>query len=283
MLESSQGSSTFNEWLIQRENKQIISEYTAVEPIQIRDFVYGCNIIKGKFEAVRPDAVFYPERGASPIAWAVEELWYDGGRSDKEYYRPVFIPIGTKVDPTTNSWSGISRETKQEVVSSTVQDLVSKGIKISKPVLVDEVQIGGTLSFVAPILYDALHEAYGVEKMNVIAAKDSKTGQIRVKKLRQMLTQRFPELPTMVALLPLFFIDQVNMLDIIVEDEPSSKYRLVRNGTSESIIKLITQISLLRKPERIDFLSSQIVDSANMNNQEKTVFYDWLEQISNLE
>lgn len=280
MAESYQNIPSFEQWYNQREHHEIFREYIATDPKEVRDFVYGCNVIKGKFEAVKPDVAFFPERGAAPIAWAIEELYYDPGRNQDEYYRPLFIPIGTKVEPTYNVWRGISDEEKHNVIMKTVQNMQTNNIRVSNPILVDEVQSGGTLSFLAPELYSVLKDAYNIDHLHVIAAKDSRTGQIKSQKLRQLIAQRFSHLPTSMTLLPLFFVDRVNLLDIIVEDEfDQNNYRLIRNGQAETFIKLATQVALIKNSKRINFLSSEIIKSMQLGIQDQANLKAWLTSI----
>ncbi len=279
--ESYQGIPSFDEWFQLRQDYTTFSEFMNTDPQQARDFVYGCNEIKGKFQTINPDIAFFPERGAMPIAWSLEELWFDPSTKSRQMYRQVFLPIGTKVEPSRNVWSGISNSQKHDIITRTVSDLHNQGIEVRNPVLVDEVQSGGTLSTVATDLHSVLKDTYGINQLHVIAAKDNRSGQIRAKKLRQMIAQRFDELPTSTTLLPLFFIDKVNLLDIIVEDDPQNNtFNIKRNGLAESIIKLITQVALLKNNKRIKFLQSEIVNGIEMNPNAQQNFSRWLEQIA---
>ena len=272
MTESYQGIPNFQEWYAQRKEGQILTDFSEVKLDEVHDFIYGCKEIQAKLNGVRADTVFFPERGAAPISWVLDEL-YNGAP-----YLSVHLPIGTGVERTNNRWAGFTDNEKEVIVGVEVKKLLESGHVVNKPALIDEVQTGGTMSFIAPTLFSALASTFLCDTLNVIAAKDDRNRKqpIRAKKLKQMMAQRFPHLPTSLTLLSLFYIDRVNMLNIIVKDDLT----VVPNQRAESIFRLLSHVAVSesvdphREAELFELATSSIQDQKELDQ-----FGSWIEQI----
>ena len=55
-------------------NSALHSERNALTPEVLADFVSGCRTIYAAVQQHQPDIIFFPLRGASPLAWALEAL-----------------------------------------------------------------------------------------------------------------------------------------------------------------------------------------------------------------
>lgn len=258
------------------EDTHVVEEFIQVSPIEAQDFIFGCREIAVKLQGINPDVVFFPERGAIPIHWVLDEL----KNGEPSSYRSIFLPIGTAYKPGERNWGGFSWDQKTQIVRQSIETLHHNVEAIKNPTVIDEVQSGGTLSFLAPILFSELSRHYASSRLNVIAAKDdgNRRQQIQVKKMRQMLAQRFPELPTSLTLLSLFSTDKNPMLNTLREDTTVDP-----NILAETIFRLLEHVMFDNdlQTERSQFLYQSVLN-AEVSERLTERFDAWLYQVREL-
>lgn len=186
-----------------------------ISPVEVVGFVRGARSVFNIVEGLNPDVIFLPERGANPVDWALQRF--------SELYRgsdrmKVYLPIGTCVDPQTGQEWGPEKLLKRQVVKRLVEDLRERVGWLNRPLLIDEVQSGATLTNVAHSLVEVLTGKDPSEsgesitdRLFVIAIQDSRNGWLTHKKAkgyRSISHNEKANIQAFIEELPLFTVDR---------------------------------------------------------------------------
>jgi hypothetical protein len=216
-----------------------IQERNPNTPQAVSDFVFGCETIFHIVQQIEPDLIILPLRGAAPMGWALEEFEQLEGRA----YLKVYPRIGDHINVLSGKQRGYPRSVKQEIAKV---DLPQVTIGVQKPLLIDEVQAGSTITEIAHFLSPALKDVFGCDILYVIGAQDSRVMQRRKTDGYQRLVANVDaQFVTSTVDLPLFYIDRNELLDYILEFEGVSTanipmIQVVHNIEAEDLFKNIT-------------------------------------------
>lgn len=201
-------------------------EKNALTPDVLADFVFGCRTIYAAVDQYNPDMVFLPQRGASPIGWALEVFEdRNGGR-----YPKTFLRIGTHINVEENKLVGYPWFTKQQIVEADVQNLIERRHEqnffegkpydpqvIKRPLLIDEVQSGSTISEANGYLKEALAKNGQKSDVAVICAQDSRVNRQKTQDYIDLVTDPANQRTTTVVNVPLFYVDRPELLDYLLQ------------------------------------------------------------------
>ena len=212
-----------------------------ISPEEAFAFSLGCSQIYQAVESVNPDVVFLPERGAGPISWALEAFEAIGGRS---FYKVPLI-IGTETDIKTGSQGGQTKPVKQLNVERGVEIAIANVGLISKPMLIDEVQFGGTIRQATHYLHRALSDHGITSPLNLVAVEDTREGGWVNKKTggyRTMVSNRRGHVSAQVVRMPVFSIDrEVFLNNLLTERDRNSRIppmpMIIHNTDAQEIVK----------------------------------------------
>lgn len=257
------GSELQSFWEYYNQSKSPIEAILArkTPPREVASFVAGTEAIFGVVEQVNPGVIFLPERGASPIGWALEEWETSKGLS----YTKVSLPIGSWTNVEDGKLHGISDEQKRDVIFDELKRLHDKGatsedpIGVENPLLIDEVQSGSTIATAARLLRAGLREIYDCDRLYVIAAQDSREPALHRDKVvfYQKLVANMKEgYQVAVIPVPLFFMDRETLLNrlILPTDAPNvtKQHRLQHIMHNVEAQELIRHLVIgFRRPEAL--------------------------------
>lgn len=213
-----------------------------VSPQQMNEFLSGCEAISILTDRARPDVIFVPERGASPIIWAVDEFLQSDGKS----YPLSFLPIGTNTDSVTGRLGGYRPTAKKEMIDLEIDRFkTAQGIDaIRSALLIDEVQSGSTISTASKYIAQALPET----KFYVIAVQDDRKNVLhkaKVPAFKMLATNEKFGVQTSVVPVPMFNIDKVGFLNTLLrpsdasEENQSQMLMTMHNVDSEKTIRAL--------------------------------------------
>ncbi len=218
-----------NYWLNDGGSENVVKNVIRkITPSEAVGFVVGCLGVFQLVEKINPDVVFIPERGAGPVDWALQQ--FEDSYSGVSRYK-VYLPIGTCIDPDTSEEWGPTRDAKRTMVGETVENLYDRGRGPRKPLLIDEVQSGATLTYVTHNLNRAIAEhSVGVgiiENLHVIAVQDTRNSWLsrkHAKGYRSIVESRRKGVKAYVVEMPLFTTDRQVLLNRLFNSP--DEYRL---------------------------------------------------------
>lgn len=190
--------------------------FVGMQAQEVGSFIKGSQVIAAKVQHIQPDAIFIPERGARPFEWMIEAM-----RSpDSPAFNYLHLPIGTHADVDTSKLEGVKPHFKYEAIKGVVEHAIrDRGITFSRPLIIDEVQKGTTLSAATRYLLDIFKEK-GIESvLHVIAAQDNRDGSLHFEKnehYKDLLTNSNPQCEVSVITLPLVTTDRRSLLNTII-------------------------------------------------------------------
>lgn len=209
-------------------------------PQTISDFVFGCRTIFSMMQQIEPDLVILPLRGAVPIGWVVEEFEQLNGK----HYPKVYPRVGDHINALDGRQGGYPLQTKQDIVRVDLSNVT--GV-VERPLLIDEVQAGSTLTEVASLLSSELRDVFSCETLYVIGAQDTRVMQRKkTKDYLQLVGNLRPQFIASTVNLPLFYIDRNEFLDYLLEPtgKESSKtptmLHTMHNIEAEDLFKNLT-------------------------------------------
>ena len=146
----------------------------------IIDFVASCAVFAEEIEKERPDILFVPLRGASPMAGMAANFLEGTGLMPKV----VPLPVGSHTYFTERrgrqvaSLRGITRSDKARIVDETFAKLLADGVYSptgSTLMVVDEVQRGSTLTVITRSIGAAMCRVGDTSQLRVFAFRDNRT------------------------------------------------------------------------------------------------------------
>jgi hypothetical protein len=216
-----------------------IQERNPNTPQAVSDFVFGCETIFHMVQQIEPDLIILPLRGAAPIGWTLEEFEQLEGRE----YPKVYPRIGDHINVLSSKQRGYPRSIKQEIAKV---DLSHATARVQRPLLVDEVQAGSTLTEIAHFLSSVLKDVFDCDKLYIIGAQDSRVMQRKKTDGYQKLVANVDaQFVTSTVDLPLFYVDRNELLDYLLEFEGVSPaniptIQVMHNTEAEALFKNIT-------------------------------------------
>jgi hypothetical protein len=216
-----------------------IQERNPNTPQAVSDFVFGCETIFHMVQQIEPDLIILPLRGAAPMGWALEEFEQLEGCT----YPKVYPRIGDHINVLSGKQRGYPRSVKQEIVKV---DLPQATIGVQKPLLIDEVQAGSTITEIAHFLSPALKDVFDCDTLYVIGAQDSRVMQRKKTEGYQRLVANVDaQFVTSTVDLPLFYVDRNELLDYLLEFEGVSPagvptIQVMHNIEAKALFKNIT-------------------------------------------
>ncbi len=180
-----------------------------ITPEEAVGFVMGCQEIYRMINEIDPDVMFFPERGASPIDWSLQQF---GELYPDKIRHCVYLPIGTCIDPRTSSEWGPSKPTKLSIVHDAVENLHRSGVSVKKPLLIDEVQSGATITNVVRNLGDVMDGG----DLFVIAVQDTRNSWLsrkHAKGYKKIIESKREGVVARVVEMPLFTVDRQTFLN----------------------------------------------------------------------
>src|SRR3989338_827353 len=232
-------------------------------------FVRGVRSVFNVIEAADPDIIFLPERGAGPIDWALQRFGeiYRG----KERFK-VFLPIGTCVDPFTCAEWGPGKRDKSEIVGKIVGNLRETRDWLSKPLLIDEVQSGATITKVTHDLVRALIGLYSggsvqpiTDKLQVVAVQDNRNGWLAQKKAKgytSIVDNSKAYIQGFITEMPLFTVDRQIFLNYLLAPKDSTRKQVVlpmvmQNTEAQEFIRNL--VTVVTDPMRMDDYADELL------------------------
>lgn len=243
------------------------------------DFVNSCSLFADIIDTRYPDIVFIPQRGAGPIQWVTEEFISQAGQR-----MPLFVdlPIGTHTitEGDSRRSSGISGLQKRQLVQEAVDSLAAQGKYVpgvSRLMLIDEVQKGGTITQAAQALSDAMERVREREHISdrnkerdnlyVVAAQDNRGNiQDERKESYKKLVMGRPGFTTIPVPTTMFTVDRAEFLNEILkvtEGDIASLDDLTvkQNETARHLFKTLAHVFLAPKQalEELEDLRTHII------------------------
>lgn len=236
-----------------------IDELVNHSPSQTADLMRGTLVIFDAANNLDPDLVIFPYRGSAPIAWSLDAWANCFGR---ERFTGLNIPIGTTTEYQSGVFEGPGPGEKWKIIARELEvfSKISGVEEVKKPLLIDEVHSGGTLSQAAMVLDKVLRANFGSSGLDVIAAQDNRPQVIARKKnakFIEMATNVYsPTIRTQTVLMPLVYVDCVDLLPTILRPDTSAisgaRVRDLPAGLSELMNR---DISISQAPSPYDYLT----------------------------
>lgn len=269
-----------------------------VSPHEAVAFVKGCQRVYSLVNFLNPDVIFIPLRGAMPIDWALRELQELGnGRSPMR----IYLPIGTAIDPLTGAEWGPEKLVKREIVSISVNNLRKSHSWIEKPLLLDEVQSGATITNVTHNLVRALMRNDPRENVSpltnrlyLVAIQDSRNGwptHQKAKGYKSIVGNSKINISAYTEEIPLFTVDRQVFLDRLLGPEGETKNHLIApmimpNLEAEKLIRAMVRVvnkPLLFEKELEGILITDDYSGRNLSERvdDQSVFY-WFKEMAKI-
>jgi hypothetical protein len=255
-----------------------------IDPNEVVDLAASSNIVAGIIEKEDPDIVFFPQRGAGPIQWMCEEMLEQRGVKTP---LSVDIPLGTHTDVRTRLQSGLTPEQKDVIIEDVLQRLQDEGVYqpgISKLMIIDEVQKGGTITQAAHRLKHSMQKREDDSSLSVVAIQDSRSqliGMQRAHDFKRLAANEDEGYKTFVVPTALFTVDRSQFLDIIASDldeqayseSPLERLKTVENQESREIFRSFArafhapdsgqaEMDMVKRDSLIDDLGSAVLQFA---------------------
>jgi hypothetical protein len=279
-------------WKIQenRHNNPVEVTVTKIKPDIAVSFIHGCSKAYNLVKEIAPDVIFMPERGIGPIGWTFEVFEQD---EDRNFFK-VSLPIGTYNDIATGDVRGIDKPTKYQTIDSGVKfaNTHLKGIK--NPLLIDEVQSGGTIKIASDNLIKSLKDLSISSTLNIIALQDSSNGWLTHNKAggyRKMTNNLRPDIHAWVLELPYFSIDRQEYLNYILYDSnapvelrATTQMTLI-NTEARNLFRTLTYGYLYPKKLNDTLLANQqgkIIAEKNLTNMQEIELPHLVDKISTI-
>lgn len=247
-------------WRTQEIAKPVTLEYISevISPQDAYAFARGLHQIYDSTKAVNPDVVFLPERGSAPFGWGLDYF----GEKDGIRFTQVPVIIGTGTNVLTGAIGGQTKPEKQRNVERAVEIAINMTGNITNPLLIDEVQYGGTIRQASHYLHTSF-ENWGITvPLNVIAVEDSKKGGWEKKKAKgykTLVSNKRSHIRSTVVRMPIFSIDRDDVLNrILTEPVPTDEKPMpmvMHNNAAREAIEMLLRI-----------YSGDEVDTANLPN-----------------
>jgi len=236
---------------------------------EVVEFARGVGAITHLVAQRRNDVIFIPERGAGPISWAMQQ-WneFDGSETHFSY-----LPIGTHTTVTDYKQGGYSHTTKKYIIELEVRRQLELRGAINRPLLIDEVQTGGTLFSAAKNLQEVLKRLQASDVLDVVAIQDNREHSLYREKVPgfiRMVTHEDARFQAATVPLPLFFLDKQSMLNHILEpndiEDESRKLSLLRIVHNAEAVQLIKDLVLcVKQPELLKRAIDQVMIVGNIS------------------
>lgn len=224
--------------------RPIDTAVTKIRPDKVVEFIAGCERIQRIVDCVKPDVIFLPQRGAAPIGWALDEL-----TKRKNGRLVVYLPLGTHSDVMSGDVKGLDHPGKRKAIESGLRYAVETLGKVEKPMLIDEVQSGGTLKEAAYLMLSEMDRQRAGKTLYVVAVQDNSNGWLTHKKVKgfcTLVSNTREHVRSSIVEVPFFSVDRQEFLDHILypsdapmENRPAMQMYL-RNTQSENFIRCLT-------------------------------------------
>lgn len=234
-------------WRSQEAAKPVTLEYVSevISPQDAYSFAKGLHQIYEATKAVNPDVVFLPERGSAPFGWALDYF----GEKEGIRFTQVPVIIGTGTNVLTGEIGGQTKPEKQRNVERAVEIAINTVGNITNPLLIDEVQYGGTILQASHYLHTSFVDWGITSPLNVIAVEDTKKGGWKNKKAdgyKRLISNRRPHIRSTVVKMPIFSIDRDDVLNRIVTEPVASPEKpmpmVMHNTASRELIRTLLGI-----------------------------------------
>lgn len=220
-----------------------------ITPDLVWDYYEGVGRIFEIVNVSKPDIVFFPLRGASPLKWCLDEM--GDIRMSKT---PLFIELRlghTNVVESSQEFG--TKNSKRAIIQWDLDNSPLKPDVEQKVMLIDEVQSGSTLTAATMALLEELVERGITDTIEIVAAEDSRVDRQPARSYIELKNNSCVNL-TSVAL-PLFHIDREELLDFQLATTPghgqstSREHMLVRshimrNTEAERMYRILCQAYL---------------------------------------
>ena len=115
---------------------------TGPSSAEVQSFAAGMHAMYEFGERTKPDVILFPFRGAGPFRHCYQRI-----AEDKHTPMPntLALPVGTYIDVSTDSTSGMTKPEKLRVIRTHLVDFLDRNDEASHILLVDEVLNGGTI------------------------------------------------------------------------------------------------------------------------------------------
>jgi hypothetical protein len=251
-----------------------IDELVLHSPVETAQFVTGSRVLFKMAGGSNPDLVAYPYRGAAPIAWTFD-AWADVYHTGR--FPSVYLPIGTNTEVVKGGSAGPNPSEKRDIINREIDMLARTGVlsSVRSVLLVDEVHSGGTISQAAIVLESVLAQRTAVRQLDVIAAQDSRPQILNRKK-----NDRYVEMASNVYkssirmstyLLPLIYVDCVDLLPAILRDEQGGyeHLKILHNPEAEALFRQL--VVWAHDPSRMEALMPVIKRNEELSAEQLAV------------
>lgn len=259
-----------------------------VKPGQAIDFVLGIKALAATISQINPDVIFLPERGAMPLWWSAREFLQ--AQSDSNLPRIVNLSTGEGVDNITGRNFGIKDDQKGEVIKQQIQILLDQGFKITRPLLIDEVHTGSTLTHAARHLSSAFAEFGIPEDLRILAIQDNRKKILQRKKYHgfvRLVTNALPIYQTSMLTIPLFYVDRQSMLNHLIRPETANPDRshlmtmTMHNTDAEQTFRNLV-LAVMHPKILKNIVDNTPASTQDIDNQSSAIYArltDWLESL----
>ncbi len=202
-------------------------------PADVVNLVKGCEVLYRHIVSKNPDIVFFPLRGAAPLQWILEVIGYEeAGKS----FPCAMLPVGTFLSQDgKGELHGIRHEEKEQIICQIALSTCRLG-RVSRAMIIDEVQSGSTCSQTARLLARYLqkfHRGQQPLSVHIIGARDTLTSGIAnprdgrgndraqtpkrslVRSYVQIFSGQIEGVTLEEVRMPLFFVDRERFLDVM--------------------------------------------------------------------
>lgn len=253
------------------------------------DFVHSAIVVEEIIEKEKPNIVIMPQRGASPIRWAIEELTEQKAVVDSPKF--MDIPIGTAYDVPSGTETGITKGQKTALIRETLEGLRDEEIYIpgeSKLMIIDEVQKGGTITQAARSLQRTLEDDFSDQnEFIVVAVQDSRrnfVGSAMTDEFKIMVANEAKGVKTYSVSASLFTVDRNPLLDIVAtdisklekpEDVKLANFQTIPNYPAREFFKSLVRMTMHPKKalKEIEAIRPDARGNANVDD----IDYDGLD------
>ena len=251
-----------------------------VPPHEIYAFVKGCSAIYEFMQEIHTDVVFYPLRGAMPIAWTIRSLAQNtAGHEMNE----IHLPLGTHLKIPEGGFSGLKGNQKRTAIRLAVQRLRESNQTPQNPTLIDEAQSGSTISQAAIHLRQALDDFFPGSPLHVIVAQDDRKHIINRRKrtsYRILVSNEHPSIHAAVIPLPLFIVDRESLLDTLLlptdapKEQQATLIHIMHNTVARESFDIIA--TLVTNPRLTQMLVDLFTtEKSPVWTPELTKIYSW--------
>lgn len=212
------------------------------------NFIGACAVFAEEIKKERPDVLFVPLRGASPMGWMARYFLEDTDVMPIVAELPIGSHMYTRIDGGKDilATRGIRPSDKARIVGEVMDNLVDGGIYLpgqSNLMLVDEVQFGSTISDASKYITGEMRKRKDQRELAVFAFRDGRTRDRRLQKYYNIAKDLgVKDLGTTTN--TLFTVDSPPLIDGIVNENPDlppsvSTLRIVENVSARNIFRTL--------------------------------------------